>query len=83
VKEMKMDNNYGSRDLKHYEKPSATALTREEAILKLRAYAVQGDEGARELLARIVASAPADNSDANKKKVWKPCRDLARQTQSF
>ena len=64
-----MDNNRKSGDLKPYEKPTATKLTREQAILKLQAYADRGDEGAKELLARIFVDVPADNSDANKKQL--------------
>ena len=64
-----MDNNRALRNLKHYEKPTATELTREEAIIKLRAYTARGDEGANELLAQIVAREPPDNTDANNEKV--------------
>ncbi|HEX6821955.1 MAG TPA: hypothetical protein VF123_07860 [Candidatus Sulfotelmatobacter sp.] len=60
-----MNNNHGPRNLKYYEKPTATKLTRQEAITKLQAYADRGDEGAKELLARVFVDVPADNSDAN------------------
>ena len=62
-----MNNNPGPLNLKHYEKPTATKLTREEAIIKLRAYADRGDEGAKELLARIFADVLAEKSAANNK----------------
>jgi hypothetical protein len=62
-----MDNNRNSRNLKPYEKPTATELTREQAILKLRDYADRGDEGAKELLARICFYAPAKSPETNKK----------------
>jgi hypothetical protein len=64
---MESDNNRNSRNLKHYEKPTATELTREQAILKLRDHADRGDEGARELLARIFAHARAKSPETRKK----------------
>lgn len=62
-----MDNNRNSRSLKPYEKPTATELTREQAILKLRDHADRGDEGAKELLARIFAPAPQKTPETNRK----------------
>jgi hypothetical protein len=64
---MESDNNRNSRNLKRYEKPTATELTREQAILKLRDHADRGDEGAKELLGRIFAHAPAKSPEAKKK----------------
>jgi hypothetical protein len=64
---MEMDNNRNSGNLKPYEKPTATELTREQAILKLRDHAERGDEGAKDLLARIFAHAPAKGPETNKK----------------
>ena len=62
-----MDNHRSSRNLKPYEKPIATKLTREQEILKLQAHADRGDEGAKELLERILAQAPAKGQETNKK----------------
>lgn len=55
---MRMDSQI-PRNLKRYEKPAASQLTREQAILKLRAYADQGDPGAKELLDKILAQVAA------------------------
>ena len=60
-----MDNNRNSRTLKSYERPTATELTREQAILKLRDHADRGDEGAKELLARIFAHAATKGPETN------------------
>jgi hypothetical protein len=62
-----MDNNRSLRNLKSHEKPTATELTREQAILKLREHADRGDEGAKELLARIFAHAPTKSPETNNK----------------
>ena len=62
-----MDDSRNSRNLKPYEKPTATELTCAQAILKLRDHADRGDEGAKELLARIFAHAPAKSSETSKK----------------
>jgi len=60
-----MDNNRNSRNLKSYEKPTATELTREQAILKLRDHADRDDDGAKELLARIFAHAATKGPETN------------------
>ena len=60
-----MDNNRNSRTLKPYEKPTATELTREQAILKLRDHADRGELGAKELLARIFAHAATKGPETN------------------
>lgn len=52
-----MDDRRIPRSLKEYEKPTVTKLTREEAIIKLRAHADRGVPGAKELLERIFAHA--------------------------
>jgi hypothetical protein len=62
-----MDNNRNSRTLKSYERPTATELTREQAILTLRYHAALGDEGAKELLTRIFAQGPPKSPETNKK----------------
>ena len=62
-----MDDSRNSRNLKDYEKPTATELTRAQAILKLRDHADRGDEGAKELLARIFGHAPEKSPETIKK----------------
>lgn len=58
-----MDDSQRLRNLKPYEKPSVTKLTREQAMLKLRAHADRGDPGAKELFERMLAHAPAKNPE--------------------
>ena len=58
-----MNDSRRPRNLKPYEKPTVTTLTREQAMLKLRAHAVRGDAGAKELLERMLAHAPTKNSE--------------------
>jgi hypothetical protein len=57
------DSSQRVRNLKPYEKPTVTKLTREEAMLKLRAHADRGDPGAKELFERMLAHAPAKDSE--------------------
>ena len=58
-----MDNSQTPRDLKTYEKPTVTKLTREQAILKLRAHADRGDTGAKELLEQLFANGAGKDSE--------------------
>jgi hypothetical protein len=44
-----MDDSRRPWNLKPYEKPTVTKLTREQAMLQLRAHAVRGNPGAKEL----------------------------------
>lgn len=60
---MKMDENDILQNRKRYEEPSVTHLTREQAILKLRLYANQGDPGAKELLDLILAQESGNGSE--------------------
>ena len=53
-----MNDSRRPRNLKPYEKPTVTTLTREQAMLKLRAHAVRGDAGAKKLFERMLAHAP-------------------------
>jgi hypothetical protein len=58
-----MDDSRRPRKLKPYEKPTVTKLTREQAMLKLRAHADRGDPGAKELFERMLAHAPTKDSE--------------------
>jgi hypothetical protein len=58
-----MDDSRRPRKLKPYEKPTVTKLTREQAMLKLRAHADRGDPGAKELFERMLAHAPMKDSE--------------------
>ena len=58
-----MDDSRRLRNLKPYEKPTVTKLTREQAMLKLRAHADRGDPGAKELFEKMLEHAPARNSE--------------------
>jgi hypothetical protein len=58
-----MDDSGRPRNLKPYEKPTVTKLTREQAMLKLRAHADRGDPGAKELLEGMLAHALPNNSE--------------------
>jgi hypothetical protein len=59
---MKQPNKNTTR--KHYEKPTAIKLTREEAKLKLMAPASRGDQGAKDLLEMMF---PEDAKKLSKK----------------
>lgn len=50
-------------NLKSYERPTVTKLTREQAMLKLRSHADRGDPGAKELIARMLAHVPPKASE--------------------
>jgi hypothetical protein len=58
-----MDDSGRPRNLKPYEEPTVTKLTREQAILKLCAHADRGDRGAKELFERMLAHAPTKDSE--------------------
>ena len=60
-----MDDSRRPRNLKPYEKPTVTKLTRKQAMLKLRAHADQGDPAAKELLEQLLPNAPAKDSEPN------------------
>jgi hypothetical protein len=60
-----MDDSQRPQSLKFYEKPTVIKLTREQAMLKLRAHADQGDPAAKELLEQLLPNAPAKDSEPN------------------
>ena len=57
-----MDDSRRPRNLKPYETPTVTKLTREQ-MLKLRAHAERGDPGAKELFEGMLAQGPAKDSE--------------------
>ena len=63
LRKAKMDDSRRPRNLKPYKKPTVTKLTREQTMVKLRARADRGDPGAKELFERMLAHAPAKDSE--------------------
>jgi hypothetical protein len=75
-----MDDSQRPQNLTFYEKAAVIKLTCEQAMLKLRAHADQGDPAAKELLEQLLPNAPAKDSEPNESYVLAVCRHFARQT---
>jgi hypothetical protein len=57
-----MDDSRRPRNLKPYEKPTVTKLTRRQQAV-VRAHADRGDPGAKELFEGMLAHAPAKDTE--------------------